>query len=171
MSTLKNNLLVRDKREAPIDITFHYTNKDMVKDLIAITPLSGVILDAGSGKNKVWFNNIPDTCEKLECEIQDGSDFLLWNKKVDWVIGNPPFDIMEQFIKKGSEVADKGFAWLLSIRGFNSLTPKRLADVYDKGFFLHRIHIVSDKRWYGRYYYLIFTKIPNELLSWNKKTY
>jgi hypothetical protein len=35
------------------DITFHYTNEQMVKDLIAITPLCGLVLDAGSGKNKV----------------------------------------------------------------------------------------------------------------------
>lgn len=31
----------------------------MVKDLIAITPIEGSVLDAGSGENKVWYNNIP----------------------------------------------------------------------------------------------------------------
>lgn len=37
------------------DITFHYTNEQMVKDLLAITPISKnqSVLDAGSGKNKV----------------------------------------------------------------------------------------------------------------------
>ena len=33
----------------PKDITFHYTNEQMVKDLIALTPLEGSVLDAGSG--------------------------------------------------------------------------------------------------------------------------
>ena len=51
----------------PKDITFHYTNEQMVKDLISITPISGSVLDAGSGKNKVWFNNPqknPIKCDK-----------------------------------------------------------------------------------------------------------
>jgi hypothetical protein len=40
-------------KDKPNDITFHYTNEQMVRDLISITPLSGSVLDAGSGKNKV----------------------------------------------------------------------------------------------------------------------
>ncbi len=164
-----NNRLVREKREAPKDITFHYTNEQMVKDLIALTPISGSVLDAGSGKNKVWFNNLKG--EKYECELMDGVDFYAWDKKVDWVVGNPPFSEMEQFILKGSEIAQMGFAWLLSIRGFNSLTPRRLQLYKNNGFYLTKIHIVSDSRWYGRYYYLIFTKKPNEFLSWNGTTY
>jgi len=54
----------------PKDITFHYTNEQMVKDLIAITPfrITETILDAGSGKNKVWYNNLNLICkERLEC--------------------------------------------------------------------------------------------------------
>jgi len=162
-------MLVRDKREKPKDITFHYTNEQMVKDLIAITPISGSVLDAGSGKNKVWFNNLQG--DKYECEIEDGCDFYKWDKKVDWIVGNPPFSEMKDFIKKGCEIATKGFAWLLSIRGLNSLTPKRLEQIKISGFYLQRIQIVSDKRWYGRYYYLIFTKEPNNFLSWNGNTY
>ncbi len=154
------------------DITFHYTNKQMVKDLIALLPLKNVsVLDAGSGKNKVWYNNIPNDCIKYECETEDGKNFYAWDMKIDWVIGNPPFNEMKLFIKKGSELAIQGMAWLLSIRGFNSLTPKRLKEIYAKGFFLTKIHIVSDSRWYGRYYFLIFTKNSNNFLSYNEKTY
>jgi len=169
---MKNNLLVRDKRKPPLDITFHYTNEQMVKDLLSITPFKNndSILDAGSGKNKVWYKNIPNR-QKYECEIEDGCDFYKWNKKVDWIVGNPPFNEMKQFIFKGCELAKKGFAWLVSIRGFNSLTPIRLAKIKEFDFYLQRIHIVSDKRWYGRYYYLIFTKKENNFLTWNTQTY
>jgi len=151
----------------PKDISFHYTNEQMVKDLIAITPISGSVLDAGSGKNKVWFKNLVG--EKYECEIEDGMDFLTWNKKVDWIIGNPPFDQQKVFLKKASEIANIGIAFLGNINFWNGLTPKRLNDL--NGFTLKKIHIVSDKRWFGRYYYLIFTKEPNDFISWNAKTY
>ena len=154
----------------PKDITFHYTNEQMVKDLIAITPLSGSVLDAGSGKNKVWYKNIPDNLEKYECEIEDGVDFLEWNKKVDWVIGNPPFNIGWKFIEKMTYVAQKGIAVLGNINNFNQFTPKRLEAMKEKGFELQHIHIVADKRWFGRYYYLIFEK-KKGFMSWERKTY
>ena len=157
-------------REKPKDITFHYTNEQMVKDLITITPLSGSVLDAGSGKNKVWYKNIPDNLEKYECEIEDGVDFLDWNKKVDWVIGNPPFNIGWKFIDKMTEIAQKGIAVLGNINNFNQFTPKRLEAMKDKGFELQHIHVVSDKRWFGRYYYLIFEK-KKGFVSWERKTY
>lgn len=158
-------------KEKQKDITFHYTNEQMVKDLIAITPLSGSVLDAGSGKNKVWYKNIPDNCESYECEIEDGNDFMDWNKKVDWIIGNPPFNIGWKFIEKMTEIAQKGIAVLGNINNFNQFTPLRLDKMKEAGFTLKNIHIVSDKRWFGRYYYLIFTKKENRFLSWERKTY
>jgi len=154
------------------DITFHYTNPEMVKDLVRLIPLSetDTVLDAGSGKNKVWYNAIQNTVvEKHECEIEDGCDFLTdWNKKVDWVIGNPPFDNQKAFLKKASEIATRGIAFLGNINFWNGLTPKRLSEM--NGFELQHIHVVSDKRWFGRYYFLIFEK-KKGILGWTRKTY
>ena len=151
------------------DITFHYTNEEMVKDLIAITPISDSVLDAGSGKNKVWFKNLIG--EKYECEIEDGVDFLLWDKRVDWVIGNPPFHLGWVFLYKASQIANKGIAFLGNLNFWNSCLPNRFDILKERGFYLNKIHIVQDKRWFGRYYYLIFTKKQNKFLSWNTKTY
>ena len=59
------------------DISFHYTQEVMAKDLIALLKLPKNVsaLDAGSGKNKVWFKNI-NVRKKYECEIEDGVDFF-----------------------------------------------------------------------------------------------
>ena len=147
---------------------FYYTNEQMVKDLITITPISGSVLDAGSG-DKVWFNNLKG--KKYECEIEDGCDFYEWNKKVDWVVGNPPFDQQKKFLLRAGKIAEKGIAFLGNINFWNGLTPLRLEKLKENGFYLKRIHIISDKRWFGRYYYLIFTKEPNDFISWELKTY
>lgn len=40
------------------------------------------------------------------CEIKEGKDFLKYNQKVDWVIGNPPYSIFEDFLRKGFEISD-----------------------------------------------------------------
>ena len=155
---------------------FYYTNEQMVKDLLAITSIHGSVLDAGSGKNKVWFNNLQG--EKYECEIEDGCDFYKWDKKVDWIVGNPPFRDKKEgqnqiplWVEKASETAQKGIAFLINHKVINFLTPRRLEKLKEKGFYLQKIHIISDKRWFGRYYYLIFTKEPNKFLGWELKSY
>ena len=156
-------------KEKPKDITFHYTNEQMVKDLLKIIPISGSVLDAGSGKNKVWFKNLKG--KKYECEIEDDCDFLLWDKKVDWVVGNPPFKMGWLFLDKASQIATHGIAFLGNLNFLNSCLPGRLEIIKQRGFQLNKIHIVQDKRWFGRYYFLIFTKDKNEFLSWNNKNY
>ena len=155
------------------DITFHYTKPEMVKDLIDLIPLitNDSVLDAGSGKNKVWYNNIPDYCIKEECEIEDGIDFLTIDKQYDWVIGNPPFHLGWKFLEKASEISNKGIAFLGNLNFFNSCLPNRFEKLKSKGFYLQKIHIVQDKRWFGRYYFLLFDKNINNFISWNTKSY
>jgi hypothetical protein len=155
------------------DITFHYTNEQMVKDLLTITPIKSdqSVLDAGSGKNKVWFNNLQNE-NKFECELEDGNDFMDWSQKVDWVVGNPPFHISWKFTEKAMEVAELGIAWLVNNQALNShFTPRRIELMQSKGFYLQKIQVVADKRWFGRYYYLIFTKDQNEFLSSKRESY
>jgi len=164
---LKNLCLNKKMSKRPKE--FYWTNEQMVKDLVAITPIFGSVLDAGSSKNKVWFNNLKG--EKYECEIEDGCDFYEWDKKVDWVVGNPPFHEGWKFLNKASKVANIGIAFLGNINFWNCLTPLRLKKIKEKGFYLNRIHIVSDARWFGRYYYLIFEKEKNDFVSWELKTY
>jgi hypothetical protein len=157
----------------PKDISFHYTNPEMVKDLLALIPFEkgDAVLDAGSGLNKVWYYNIPEFCESFECEIEDGDDFLLWDKGVDWVIGNPPYHIGWQFTEKATQIAEKGIAWLVNNTEMNSLlTPRRLSIIKENGFEITHIKVVADKRWFGRYYFLIYEKKPG-FISWTRKTY
>lgn len=145
----------------------------MAKDLIALLPLKDkdIVLDAGSGKNKVWYNNIPDYCIQCECEIEDGLDFMEWIEQVDWTIGNPPFHEGWKFLDKASQISSKGIAFLGNLNFWNSCLPNRFELLKERGFYLNKIHIVQDKRWFGRYYFLIFTKEKNNFLSWNTKTY
>lgn len=158
-------------KNPPKDITFHYTNEEMVKDLIKLIPFEkdDIVLDAGSGKNKVWQNNCPVKC--LECELEDGCNFLELEMNVDWIIGNPPYNLSWAFTEKSIEIASKGIAWLVNNQALNShLTPRRLDLMKEKGFELQHIRVVADKRWFGRYYFLIFEK-KKGILSWERKTY
>ena len=154
------------------DREFYYTGVDMVSDLLFYTPI-GVddsVLDAGSGRNKVWFNALRNEC-KFECEIEDNCDYFTWEMPIDWVVGNPPFHESWKFFEKASHIARKGIAFLINNQAFNSWTPKRFEIFRERGFYLKKIIMVNDKRWFGRYYYMIFTKEPNDFMLWNCKTY
>ena len=52
------------------------------------------------------FYNLMDTNQRDWCEIDEGRDFFEYDKKVDWIITNPPFSIFDEFLKKSFEVAD-----------------------------------------------------------------
>ena len=148
------------------------TPEELVKDLLNLVPFkkNDSVIDAGSGLRKVWFNNIP-TNNKESVEIKDGEDFKEYNKKVDWVVGNPPFTEFISFIFKSSEICKKGFAFLTNHSRINQLTPKRLDDLKEKGFYLSKIHIFGCKKWFGRYYFLVWTKEESKDISWVRKTY
>lgn len=164
----------KEKKTVEKTTDFYYTTNDMAKFLIGKTPIEGSVLDAGSGRNKVWYNNLQEP--KFECEFERGQDYYKWEQRVDWVVGNPPwrFDGKNQiwpWMEKASEIADKGFAFLLNHKVFNTITPNRLGKFEDKGFYLQKIVIVQDKRWFGRYYYMIFSKEENSFLEWSKNNF
>jgi len=146
------------------------TPETIAKHLISILPIkpTDFVIDAGSGKNKVWFKNIP-TERKDEFEISEGKDYLAFNGKADWVIGNPPFREYIKFIYHSCDVATVGIAFMINHTRLNQLTTKRLADFESKGFYLSGIHIFDVKIWFGRYYFLIFTKEKNPGISYSRK--
>lgn len=105
------------------------------------------------------------------------SEFLVlrYNKKIFITgncISNPPYHLSWEFTKKALEIANVGIAWLLNNQCLNSqLTPRRIELIKQKGFYLQKIQVVADKRWFGRYYYLIFSKVENNFLNSFSKTY
>lgn len=154
---------------------FHYTNKEMVADLIAITPISrdSEVLDAGSGKNKVWYKELMKRFDADECEIDDGCDFYKVDRKYDWIIGNPPYYESWKFTEQALKIANTGIAWLLNNQALNShFTPARLQRMKKDGWRIRRIHVVADCRWLGRYYYVILERLGGKCeISWNTKSY
>ena len=153
------------------DMNTHYTDENLVKYCLSLINYKDkeLVLDAGSGKNKVWFNNI--IAPKDECEIDEGKDFLKYDKKVDWVVGNPPYKFCWEFFEKAFDIANKGVGFLISINMFNKFTPKRLEEIKNKGFTMRKIAVVSVKRWYGRYYFVIFTKQENDFMVFSRGKY
>jgi len=72
------------------------------------------------------------------CEIIEGKDFFNFNKKVDWIITNPPYSKMRKFIQKSMEVSDN----IVFLTTINHLWLKaRLRDIFEKKFGIKEIII------------------------------
>ena len=150
-----------------------YTSKDETPIETVIECLAQIVfdkkndlvIDAGSGKNEIWYKNIP-TDMKIAIEIDNGCDFLTYNEKTDWVVGNPPFHEWLLFLFHSVEISNKGIGFLINHTRLNQLTPHRLNKLKEKGFYLNHIHIIEVKKWFGRYYFLIFTKDQSKSITW-----
>lgn len=93
---------------------------------------SGLVLDPCRGENKVFYNNLSNADW---CEIGEGKDFFEYDKKVDWIIGNPPYSIFSHWIKYSYTIAENIVYLLPTFKIFNALSLMRL--YRDKGGIKH----------------------------------
>lgn len=137
-----------------------YTHPALVKHLLKQIKLkkNDLVLDPSAG-NGIFYNLFPKYVKKDWCEINKGKDFLKYNKDVDWIISNPPYSILNDFLQKSCDVANVGFAYLI---GSYAITPKRLELIEKKGFFLTDMHILKVSEWFGNSCLVIFKKSKNK---------
>lgn len=89
--------------EIPVDPSdIVYTPELVAKDIIERLQPSGLCLDPCSGDGS-FFKHLPEGAEY--CEKREGKDFFDYNKKVDWVIGNPPYSIFDKFLEKAFSIS------------------------------------------------------------------
>jgi hypothetical protein len=164
--------MIAQKGKIPLDIRFHYTPQTLVKYCLSFVPFdeADLVLDAGAGKNMVWYRNIP-VKNKDWCELELQKDFFKYSQKVDWIVGNPPYKLCWKFWEKSFDLSNKGVAFLISINMLNKFTPNRLELAKSKGFYINKIVIVNCKKWFGRYFFVIFQKTPRSFVDWNLASY
>jgi len=74
----------------------------------------------------------------LWCEIKEGKDFFDFSEKVDWIITNPPWRQIRQFLRHSLELADN-ICFLLTIN--HLWTKARLRDIKEANFGIKQIVI------------------------------
>ena len=83
------------------------TRKKTAEWIVNYFKNNGTILEPCAGTNV--FYDLFENKNKFRCEIDDGLDFFEWEKKVDWIITNPPYSIYDLFLKKPFEISSNGF--------------------------------------------------------------
>lgn len=95
-----------------------YTKESTAKWIVDYFNPCGSILEPAAGKDV--FYNLFKTDEKYRCEISDGVDFLTFDKKVDWIITNPPYSIYDIFLEKSFELANDVVFFVPIAKAFKS---------------------------------------------------
>lgn len=57
---------------------------------------------------------------------------------------------------------EKGICFLANYNCWGAMTPKRMKEIHEKGWYLQKAIVCNVKKWSGRYYFMIFTKKPND---------
>lgn len=116
-----------------------YTPRCLSKNIIEHFNPTGILLDPCKGDGS-FYDQFPLNCEKYWCEIQDNIDFFNFNRKVDWIITNPPWSKIRQFILHGMSISDN-IVYLAILNHF--LTKARLRDLRINNFCIKEIYGVK----------------------------
>ena len=116
-----------------------YTPRPIAKQVIELFDLQGKVLDAFMGDG-AFYDQYPESVEKDWCEIDKGRDFFDYNEKVDWIITNPPYSILDEVLEHSFEIADNVVYLVPISKIFTSL--KRIRNILSYGN-IRQIHIIS----------------------------
>lgn len=115
------------------------TPTSLAIDIINHYKPTGKILDPCRGEG-AFYLNYPSQTEKDWCELGEGRDFAEYSGKVDWIITNPPWSKMREFIKKGMSVSDN-VVYLTTINHYT--TKARIRDIRDAGWGIKEFYCVD----------------------------
>ena len=148
-----------------------YTPEDLaVKSIKKINIVKkDTILDPASGQG-VFYRNFPAGNKKHKCEIEKGTNFFEFNKKVDWIITNPPYSILNKYLEHSLKLSMKGIGFLV---GSYSVTPLRLELIKKAGFRVAELYYFKVSNWYGIQCFMVLRKglSGNAKISYSRKVY
>lgn len=135
--------------------------------LVNISP-SDTLLDPCRGKG-AFYDNFPAENKKHFCEVEDGIDFFDFVGDVDWIISNPPYSMLDAWIKHTLNITPRrGFAYLL---GINNLTARRVEMIEMAGYGLLTMEMFKVFGWFGMSAFCVFKRGTKSIIKYNRKVW
>ena len=173
--------------------SLHMTPVALAEDILSLIPsLPGDSYYEPFKGEGSFYDAMPSP--KSYTEIDEGSDFFNYQIKHDWIITNPPFRIIVTedskptsatevnmgdgmkrvngfipCVEKALTLADKGAGFLVNHKCMNTLTNKRLNDWNNLGFAISIIKVYEVKKWFGRYFFILFVKGGKWCLDFDRR--
>jgi len=141
-----------------------YTPKSLVKIHLAKfgdIPDNSIIFEPFFGEG-AYYNELKQMFPNITIEyteIDKGLDFFEYKKKVDYIISNPPYSIIDRVLEHSITLKPKIISYLL---GFHNITAKRIEYMNNNGYFIKDFHLTKVFKWYGMSVIITFS---NEITS------
>jgi len=108
-----------------------YLAKQIVYYFSKYFKVNDIFLEPAKGDGS-FYKYFPDT--KYWCEIDEGRDFFVFNKQVDWIITNPPFSLVRKYLLHSFKINTKNIVFLITINHILGLKARlRDIDIYNYG--------------------------------------
>ena len=85
----------------PNDVVF--TPDWLAKHICEMFPIQGKVLEPCKGEG-AFLKYLPEDTDW--CEIAEGRNFFDYNKKVDWIVTNPPYSDFNRFLEHSLSLSD-----------------------------------------------------------------
>lgn len=142
LHNVKHRECPNDKFYTPLSLVKIHLSK--FKDI----PDDSIILEPFYGKG-AYYNEMEKcfpNCYLKYTEIDFNLDFFELTEKVDYIISNPPYSIIDKVLAHSVTLQPKIISYLI---GFHNLTAKRIEYMNSKGYFIIDFHLTKVYKWYG----------------------
>ena len=103
-----------------------YTPDTVASAIVQRYKPNGRMLDPCRGDGAFW-RHMPGADY---CEIAEGRDFFDWHEPVDWIVGNPPYSVMNRWLEHSFKVADNVVYLIPVAKVFGSLLRLKMIKEY-----------------------------------------
>lgn len=103
-----------------------YTPDWCAADMVSYFKPSGEILEPSCGDG-VFLKYLPSA---HWCEIEKGRDFFAWETPVNWMVGNPPYKLIKQWLEHSFKFAENVLYLIPMNSPFNSMERMRVIHEY-----------------------------------------
>ena len=117
-----------------------YTPSYLAKEIIDHYKPTGHMLEPCKGAG-AFLQYMPNADY---CEIQEGSDFYDYKDKVDWIITNPPWSKIRQFLQHSYDIKAENIVYLCNFNAF--VTRARLRSIFSNGYGIKEVYCVDNPK-------------------------
>ncbi len=122
------NALTPGRNTSKTDLV--YTPPELAKTIIDNFPIAGKVLDPARGVG-AFYDQFPSEVHKDWCEISEGRDFYSYTNTVDWLVTNPPWSHMRDWLRHSYTISEN---IVLLCPFVHFVTKARLKDMAEAGF-------------------------------------
>jgi type I restriction-modification system DNA methylase subunit len=163
---IKKRTNANDKFYTPVELV--KVHLEYVKDYVEE---DDIILDPFFGTGN-YFNSFKSVFEKNTwdyTEIDLGLDFFKYDKKINVIVSNPPYSMIDKVLEKSVELKPHTISYLI---GQHNLTNKRIEYMNANGYYLDKLFLTKIYKWYGMSIMVVFTtKSKKNCIDFDRKVW